>query len=133
VPRIRQLACAFAIVAFALLPLSASAGKGWCRSDPVVSVGGTSHTFEVAVNFPLDGSGHATGPTAFTATSPRTIVVLQTDAGVDGAGETVDTGYSRSNIVKVAVPTTAPYTEYLYVDGALAASCTTGSLCTAPF
>jgi hypothetical protein len=74
---------------FGTFALRADAGKGWCRSDPVVDLNGIR--INVIVSIPWDSQYDALGPINVTFTAPRTsnLTVVSTDAGFNGYGESV--------------------------------------------
>jgi hypothetical protein len=125
-PMVRSIAAAaFLGLVVALFSIgSAEAGKGWCRSDPVVSIAGVSYHIEVAVHFPDDGSGQATGPVNFDIyyDASQTAEVVATDGGFDGQGETVAL-HPVANLphayALVTVPADGHYVAREYVDGDL--------------
>lgn len=123
----KRYATATVIAALLLLTTATSsvAGKGWCRSDPIIVLAGVQHSVEVAVHFPEDGTGYATGPTTFRVGTPLDVVVIQVDPGFDGYGERVLVNHRTYERFTVAVPTDRPYELAVYVDGALAAVGTT--------
>jgi hypothetical protein len=122
------LAIFFVALVLSLAPSLASAGKGWCRSDPIVVVDGTQHRVEIAVNFPLDGSGHAISATVFGFYYALDASLISTDSGLDGMGEVVKFFTdSRSSNSYVWAKTNGAYPLEIYVDGVLVKTGFTGS------
>lgn len=85
----------FALIApAALLTLGsvatpASAGKGWCRSDPIVSLNGVQVQFWIAM--PVEYQSNVIGPIAITFVAPRAsnLALVSSDSGFNGYGEAV--------------------------------------------
>ena len=71
----RWVCCAlgFAILALGVIGPSASAGVGWCRTDPVVVIDG--HPADIFISARFDDLSKVTGPTE---------VVVSTPVGIDG-------------------------------------------------
>jgi hypothetical protein len=91
---------------------STFAGRGWCRSDPIVRVGNTSLQIWVAI--PLEDESSVTGPITVVITVPRGVAhgTLFTDAGFNGKGETVywleNGSVPASGVVTVSVMVQVP-------------------------
>jgi hypothetical protein len=82
------------ILALALTAHSAAASVAWCRSDPVLLVGGT--LADVFVSIPVDAVPKVTGPTEFVVTTPLDVSVDLAVAGAGfGYGETVSFEQSK--------------------------------------
>ena len=113
------LALFMLVVVLTLNPLDAAAGKGWCRSDPVVVIGGTTYTVEAWVDF--GAGGYATNPDLFVFYHGNSSYQLVSqDNGVDGNGETVRNYASllSGHIgVRVHVSTDHQYLMYVKVNG----------------
>jgi hypothetical protein len=94
----------FAPIAFAALLVLGSvampvrAGKGWCRSDPVVSLNGVNLQFWIAI--PLDDQSDVIGSIMITFLAPRSsnLTLVSSDPGFNGFGETVQLASNGSRI-----------------------------------
>jgi hypothetical protein len=122
-------AALLALVVLFLSSLVVSAGKGWCRSDPIVVLDGVQHNVEVAVKFPEDGSGRSVSSTVFGFhVGEHAYELIQTDDGFDGTGETVrfhENGMEGDSYV--LVKTNEPFDAVVFVDGVEVASGSTGT------
>lgn len=130
--RARQLILAVSIVVFALLPLNpftVSAGKGWCKSDPIVTVAGVYHSFEVRVQFPDDGSGHTVYDTQWRIYTAGDVgSVIDNSGTLDGETNTVVfVSPGSTHFVRVTVWTNGHFPMELWVDGNLASTGQTSS------
>jgi len=83
-PLFAALIAAVALLAFAG---QATAGRQWCKKDPVFLVAGTRVTVDVAV--PWDDQGRVTGAVGVVLYVPKGIAasVVSTDDGFGGHGE----------------------------------------------
>src|SRR5215218_8046138 len=66
-----------------------SAGKGWCRSDPIVSLNGVELQLWVAI--PLEEQANVAGPISITFMAPRStnMELVYTDSGFKNYGESI--------------------------------------------
>ena len=66
-----------------LLPFATPvrAGKGWCRSDPIVTLNGVQLQFWIAI--PVEEQADVIGPIAVTLVAPKAskMTVVYTDSG----------------------------------------------------
>jgi hypothetical protein len=87
----------------------------------VVSIAGTQYTIEVAVNFPLDGSGYATQATDYNVYTAGDVgFTVSTDPGFNGEGENIHIANSGTHhFVRVYVHTDHSYPMSIYVNGSL--------------
>jgi len=112
-----------------LSPPGASAGKGWCRSDPIVNIGGTIYEVEAYVDF--GSGGYATSPDLFVFyTDGLSFQLLHQDNGVDGNGEIIRNYSSdlEGHVgVRVHISTNTQYPMYITVNDVVVASGTTNS------
>src|SRR5689334_11274615 len=75
-------------------PQAASAGRAWCRSDPVALIDG--QLADIFSSAPLDAPLHVTGPTQIVVTAPQGVNALLASPGVGfGRGENVRFAHSR--------------------------------------
>src|SRR5687767_5827737 len=90
----RMLAVALAIIIMLVSGSTVSAGKQWCRADPVLEVEGTR--IQVLVGIPAAQQALVNGPIAIDVQTPPGAArqVVMTDAGFNGHGEAV--GFSDS-------------------------------------
>jgi hypothetical protein len=81
------LAALLLLLGSAAMPVSA--GKGWCRSDPTVSVNGVSLQFWISI--PLDNQADVVGPIAIVFLAPRAsnATLVASDPGFNGYGESI--------------------------------------------
>jgi hypothetical protein len=94
----------FALIALAaLLPLGfvaapVSAGKGWCRSDPIVALNGVNLQFWIAI--PLENQSDVVGPISITFLAPRStkLALVSTDPGFNGYSESIQLAGNGGNI-----------------------------------
>jgi hypothetical protein len=88
----RQLFASIAIVCLALAiaaPQGATAGIGWCKSDPIVLIDG--ELADIFVSAPLHAPLVVTGPTQIVITLP---------VGIDGTVVLTDLGFGRGEQVR---------------------------------
>ena len=92
------------LLAIAALCGSASAGRGWCRSDPIVQIGNTSLQIWIAI--PEADQPSVTGPINVVITVPvgTPHSVLLTDGGFNGYGEAITWIESGSMPTNGALP-----------------------------
>src|SRR5688572_1744660 len=83
------LATALAIIVVLVSASTASAGKKWCRADPVLDIEGTR--VQVLVGIPDAKQALVTGPIQIDVQTPPGAArqVVMTDAGFNGYGEVV--------------------------------------------
>src|SRR5262249_45817786 len=94
----------FALIALAALLMlgfvatPASAGKGWCRSDPVVSLNGVTLQFWIAI--PLDNQSDVIDPISIVFLAPRSsnATRVSSDSGFNGYGESIQLVSNGSRI-----------------------------------
>ncbi len=82
-------ALGFAILALGLIGPSASAGVGWCRTDPVVVIDG--HLADIFVSARFDDLSKVNGPTE---------IVVSTPVGVDAELVIATTGFGYGEKVR---------------------------------
>ena len=91
VNRRRKLALALAALVYLVALPGADAHRTWCRTDPVVVIGGT--TADIFVAGPLDAPLLVTGPTEIVVTVP---------VGVDAWLVASDLGFGYGDVVEFA-------------------------------
>jgi hypothetical protein len=94
--RLVSLAFALATSGLAWTARSATAIRGWCRSDPVIMIDG--ELTDLVYDAPLDAPLKVTGPTRIVVTVPRGVQAHLVLAGPGfGQGELVSFEYSDSS------------------------------------
>ncbi|MEA2596838.1 MAG: hypothetical protein QOF01_3307 [Thermomicrobiales bacterium] len=78
-----------ALLTFGIGATPVSAGKGWCRSDPIVSLNGVELQFWIAI--PEEEQADVIGPISVTLVAPRSsdLTLIYTDPGFSGYGESI--------------------------------------------
>jgi len=83
-----------------LLPFATpvSAGKGWCRSDPIVTLNGVQLQLLIAI--PVEEQANVIGPIAVTMVAPKAskMTVVYTDSGFNGFGESINLAANSDRI-----------------------------------
>ncbi len=90
------------LLATMFLTMPTFAGVSWCRADPIVRIEG--HQIQMWVGVPSGYEQYVTGPISFKIDTPSHFsrVVVMTDEGFNGYGETVQWG-NTYNQVKLTV------------------------------
>jgi hypothetical protein len=88
-----------AILVLSLTAQAAAAGVGWCRSDPLVAIGG--EVADVFVAAPPDAPLRVTGPTQIVVTVPKRGVSAELVLATVGFGHGEEVTFVESSHMKV--------------------------------
>jgi hypothetical protein len=92
------LAALAALLVLGSVAMPVSAGKGWCRSDPVVSLNGVNISFVIGI--PIENQDDVVGPITMVFLAPRAsdLALVSADPGFNGYGESVQLASNGSRI-----------------------------------